>query len=160
MLVDEERQKNQVCAAQPVCARAWRAPGKLPSSKTGEARAIDAIPLSSDERDNGAGGEKAGRSTRESGLRQRKGGGPANIHPRARYLAPRLLRCRSPDSRVDRPAFPRLRHCRVLTMTGGWHRGRLRLFSSSAIFLALAAPWHILAGCAHLVFSGRLHHEH
>ncbi len=34
-----------------------------------------------------------------------------------------------------------------ITMTGGWHRWReLRLFSSSAIFLAIAAPWHILAG--------------
>src|ERR1700682_296488 len=34
-----------------------------------------------------------------------------------------------------------------ITMTGGWHRWReLRLFSSTGIFLALAAPWHILAG--------------
>ena len=34
-----------------------------------------------------------------------------------------------------------------ITMTGGWHRWReLRLFSSSAIFLAIAAPWHILVG--------------
>jgi 4-amino-4-deoxy-L-arabinose transferase-like glycosyltransferase len=34
-----------------------------------------------------------------------------------------------------------------ITMTGGWHRWReLRLFSSSAIFLAIAAPWHIVAG--------------
>jgi 4-amino-4-deoxy-L-arabinose transferase-like glycosyltransferase len=34
-----------------------------------------------------------------------------------------------------------------ITMTGGWHRWReLRLFSSTAIFLSLAAPWHILAG--------------
>jgi 4-amino-4-deoxy-L-arabinose transferase-like glycosyltransferase len=34
-----------------------------------------------------------------------------------------------------------------ITMTHGWHRWReLRLVSSSAIFLALAAPWHILAG--------------
>jgi 4-amino-4-deoxy-L-arabinose transferase-like glycosyltransferase len=32
-------------------------------------------------------------------------------------------------------------------MTRGWRRWReLRLFSSSAIFLAVAAPWHILAG--------------
>jgi 4-amino-4-deoxy-L-arabinose transferase-like glycosyltransferase len=34
-----------------------------------------------------------------------------------------------------------------ITMSRGWHRWReLRLFSSSAIFLAVAAPWHILAG--------------
>jgi|HubBroStandDraft_6_1064221.scaffolds.fasta_scaffold32010_1 4-amino-4-deoxy-L-arabinose transferase-like glycosyltransferase len=34
-----------------------------------------------------------------------------------------------------------------ITITRGWHRWReLRLFSSSAIFLAIAAPWHILAG--------------
>src|SRR4029077_348884 len=33
-----------------------------------------------------------------------------------------------------------------ITMSRGWGRWReLRLFSSSAIFLALAAPWHILA---------------
>jgi 4-amino-4-deoxy-L-arabinose transferase-like glycosyltransferase len=33
-----------------------------------------------------------------------------------------------------------------ITMTGGWSRWReLRLFSSAAIFLAIAAPWHILA---------------
>jgi hypothetical protein len=33
-----------------------------------------------------------------------------------------------------------------ITMTHGWHRWReLRLFSSSAIFLAVVAPWHILA---------------
>src|SRR4029077_9710766 len=33
-----------------------------------------------------------------------------------------------------------------ITMTRGWHRWRaLRLFSSTAIFLAVAAPWHILA---------------
>jgi 4-amino-4-deoxy-L-arabinose transferase-like glycosyltransferase len=34
-----------------------------------------------------------------------------------------------------------------LTLTRGWKRWReLRLFSSAAVFLALAAPWHILAG--------------
>jgi len=34
-----------------------------------------------------------------------------------------------------------------ITVTHGWHRWReLRLFSSIAIFLAIAAPWHILAG--------------
>jgi len=34
-----------------------------------------------------------------------------------------------------------------ITLTRGWRRWReLRLFSSSAIFFALAAPWHILAG--------------
>src|SRR6266851_5686417 len=34
-----------------------------------------------------------------------------------------------------------------LTLTRGWHRWReLRPFSSTAIFLAIAAPWHILAG--------------
>lgn len=33
-----------------------------------------------------------------------------------------------------------------ITMSRGWRRWReLRLFSSSAVFLALAAPWHILA---------------
>jgi len=43
--------------------------------------------------------------------------------------------------------FPACAIVAFITMTGGWHRWReLRLFSSSAIFLALAAPWHILAG--------------
>lgn len=42
--------------------------------------------------------------------------------------------------------FPLLGIAAFLTMVRGWHRWReLRLFSSSAIFLALAAPWHILA---------------
>jgi 4-amino-4-deoxy-L-arabinose transferase-like glycosyltransferase len=42
--------------------------------------------------------------------------------------------------------FPALAIVAFITMVGGWHRWReLRLFSSSAIFLALAAPWHILA---------------
>jgi 4-amino-4-deoxy-L-arabinose transferase-like glycosyltransferase len=43
--------------------------------------------------------------------------------------------------------FPALTILAFITMTRGWHRWReLRLFSSSAIFLAIAAPWHILAG--------------
>jgi len=43
--------------------------------------------------------------------------------------------------------FPACAIIAFITMTGGWHRWReLRLFSSSAIFLTLAAPWHILAG--------------
>ncbi len=42
--------------------------------------------------------------------------------------------------------FPLLGIAAFITMTRGWHRWReLRLVSSSAIFLALAAPWHILA---------------
>ena len=42
--------------------------------------------------------------------------------------------------------FPLAGIAAFLTMTRGWRRWReLRLFSSSAIFLALAAPWHILA---------------
>src|SRR6202521_5720659 len=42
--------------------------------------------------------------------------------------------------------FPAAAIVVFITMTRGWHRWReLRLFSSSAIFLALAAPWHILA---------------
>ncbi len=42
--------------------------------------------------------------------------------------------------------FPGATIVAFLTMTGGWRRWReLRLVSSSAIFLALAAPWHILA---------------
>src|ERR1700688_458277 len=42
--------------------------------------------------------------------------------------------------------FPLFGIAAFITMTRGWHRWReLRLFSSSAIFLALAAPWHILA---------------
>lgn len=42
--------------------------------------------------------------------------------------------------------FPLLGIAAFLAMVRGWHRWReLRLFSSSAIFLALAAPWHILA---------------
>src|ERR1700687_1390724 len=43
--------------------------------------------------------------------------------------------------------FPAAAIVAFITMTGGWHRWReLRLFSSTAIFLALAAPLHILAG--------------
>jgi 4-amino-4-deoxy-L-arabinose transferase-like glycosyltransferase len=43
--------------------------------------------------------------------------------------------------------FPAAAIVAFITMTRGWHRWReLRLFSSSAIFLAVAAPWHILAG--------------
>ena len=43
--------------------------------------------------------------------------------------------------------FPAAAIVAFITMTRGWHRWReLRLFSSSAIFLAIAAPWHILAG--------------
>jgi 4-amino-4-deoxy-L-arabinose transferase-like glycosyltransferase len=43
--------------------------------------------------------------------------------------------------------FPAAAIVAFITMTGGWHRWReLRLYSSSAIFLAIAAPWHILAG--------------
>ncbi len=42
--------------------------------------------------------------------------------------------------------FPAVAIIAYITMTGGWHRWReLRLFSSAAIFLAVAAPWHILA---------------
>jgi 4-amino-4-deoxy-L-arabinose transferase-like glycosyltransferase len=42
--------------------------------------------------------------------------------------------------------FPAAIIIAFITMTRGWHRWReLRLFSSSAIFLAVAAPWHILA---------------
>jgi 4-amino-4-deoxy-L-arabinose transferase-like glycosyltransferase len=42
--------------------------------------------------------------------------------------------------------FPAAAIVAFITMTRGWHRWReLRLFSSSAVFLALAAPWHILA---------------
>ena len=50
------------------------------------------------------------------------------------------------DARADRAAFPGGGIVAFITMTRGWHRWReLRLFSSSAVFLALAAPWHILA---------------
>jgi 4-amino-4-deoxy-L-arabinose transferase-like glycosyltransferase len=43
--------------------------------------------------------------------------------------------------------FPAAAIVAFITMTRGWHRWReLRLFSSSAIFLAISAPWHILAG--------------
>jgi 4-amino-4-deoxy-L-arabinose transferase-like glycosyltransferase len=43
--------------------------------------------------------------------------------------------------------FPAVAILAYITITGGWHRWReLRLFSSAAIFLAVAAPWHILAG--------------
>ncbi len=43
--------------------------------------------------------------------------------------------------------FPVIAIMAFITMTNGWSRWReLRLFSSSAIFLAIAAPWHILAG--------------
>lgn len=42
--------------------------------------------------------------------------------------------------------FPLATIVTFITMTDGWRRWReLRLFSSSAIFLAVAAPWHILA---------------
>jgi 4-amino-4-deoxy-L-arabinose transferase-like glycosyltransferase len=42
--------------------------------------------------------------------------------------------------------FPAAIIVAFITMTRGWHRWReLRLFSSTAIFLAVAAPWHILA---------------
>ncbi len=42
--------------------------------------------------------------------------------------------------------FPLMGIAAFITMTGSWRRWReLRLFSSSAVFLALAAPWHILA---------------
>ena len=42
--------------------------------------------------------------------------------------------------------FPLAGIAAFITMTHGWRRWReLRLFSSSVIFLALAAPWHILA---------------
>jgi len=43
--------------------------------------------------------------------------------------------------------FPAAAIVAFVTMTRGWRRWReLRLFSSSAVFLAIAAPWHILAG--------------
>ena len=43
--------------------------------------------------------------------------------------------------------FPAAAIVVFITMARGWNRWReLRLFSSSAIFLAIAAPWHILAG--------------
>jgi 4-amino-4-deoxy-L-arabinose transferase-like glycosyltransferase len=43
--------------------------------------------------------------------------------------------------------FPAVTILAFITMTHGWSRWReLRLFSSTAIFLAVAAPWHILAG--------------
>jgi 4-amino-4-deoxy-L-arabinose transferase-like glycosyltransferase len=42
--------------------------------------------------------------------------------------------------------FPAAAIVAFISMTGGWSRWReLRLFSSSAIFLAIAAPWHVLA---------------
>ncbi len=42
--------------------------------------------------------------------------------------------------------FPAAAIVAFITMTRSWHRWReLRLFSSAAIFLVLAAPWHILA---------------
>ncbi len=42
--------------------------------------------------------------------------------------------------------FPGAAIVAFITMSRGWRRWReLRLFSSSAVFLALAAPWHILA---------------
>ena len=57
-----------------------------------------------------------------------------------------LCAVRRPDPRADRTALSRGQSSRFITMTRGWHRWReLRLFSSSAIFLAIAAPWHILA---------------
>src|SRR5216683_1083872 len=43
--------------------------------------------------------------------------------------------------------FPGAAIVAFITITRGWNRWReLRPFSSSAIFLAIAAPWHILAG--------------
>ncbi len=43
--------------------------------------------------------------------------------------------------------FPAAAIAAFITFTRGWHRWReLRLLSSAAIFLAIAAPWHILAG--------------
>jgi 4-amino-4-deoxy-L-arabinose transferase-like glycosyltransferase len=43
--------------------------------------------------------------------------------------------------------FPAVTIVAFITMTRGWSRWReLRLFSSTAIFLAVGAPWHILAG--------------
>ena len=42
--------------------------------------------------------------------------------------------------------FPGAAIVAFITMSRGWRRWReLRLFSTSAVFLALAAPWHILA---------------
>jgi 4-amino-4-deoxy-L-arabinose transferase-like glycosyltransferase len=42
--------------------------------------------------------------------------------------------------------FPAAAIVAFITITRGWHRWReLRLFSSSAVFVGLAAPWHILA---------------
>jgi 4-amino-4-deoxy-L-arabinose transferase-like glycosyltransferase len=42
--------------------------------------------------------------------------------------------------------FPAAAIVAFITLTRSWHRWRgLRLFSSAAIFLAIAAPWHILA---------------
>ena len=42
--------------------------------------------------------------------------------------------------------FPAAAIAAFITLTRGWHRWReLRLISSSAIFLGIAAPWHILA---------------
>src|SRR5216684_1596003 len=43
--------------------------------------------------------------------------------------------------------FPAAAIAAFITFTRGWHRWReLRLLSSAPIFLAIAAPWHILAG--------------
>ena len=43
--------------------------------------------------------------------------------------------------------FPAAAIIAFITLTRGWRRWReLRLLSSAAIFLAIAAPWHILAG--------------
>lgn len=43
--------------------------------------------------------------------------------------------------------FPAAAIVAFITMTRSWSRWReLRLFSSTAVFLAIAAPWHILAG--------------
>ncbi|HWZ54610.1 MAG TPA: glycosyltransferase family 39 protein [Verrucomicrobiae bacterium] len=43
--------------------------------------------------------------------------------------------------------FPAAAIVAFITLTRGWRRWReLRLVSSAAIFLAIAAPWHILAG--------------
>ena len=43
--------------------------------------------------------------------------------------------------------FPAAAIIAFITLTRGWRRWReLRLLSSAAVFLAIAAPWHILAG--------------
>jgi 4-amino-4-deoxy-L-arabinose transferase-like glycosyltransferase len=49
-----------------------------------------------------------------------------------------------------------------ITITRGWHRWReLRPFSSAAVFLGIAAPWHILAGLrAHGFYWAYFINEH